>query len=261
MCTEQWWSYFKRRVQIQSARAQRFNGQRGMSSKEPPHNAAMDAVVATLARLQGQMSDISDKMDTKFESMSERLSDSVESQLANFKPSTQKPVFKGRGNEKQFDFITTMETNHDNIESNIKAGKHSSALDMVYEGNETMKKRKKLVCYADVTSWATANEYEGPSLAEGSDDEKKMRNAESLMERRARGASSKGRTSRSSRYYHNAGTRGSFRGGRSYQNDERISGRGGSCYECGRQGHWARECRDKKSSGSSSYGGRQTRKN
>jgi hypothetical protein len=232
-----------------------------MASNGPPPTGAMDAVVATLERLQGQMADISSKMDSKFESMSERLTDSVETQLSNFKPSAQKPVFKGKGNEKQFDFITTMETNHDTIETAIKAGRHSNALDMVYEGNETMKKRKKLVCYADVTSWATANEYEGPSLAERSDDEKKMRNAESLMERRARGAGTKGRTTRSSRYYNNVGSRGLFRGGRPHQSDERTSARGGNCYECGRPGHWARECRDKRSSGSASYGGRQNRKN
>jgi hypothetical protein len=167
---------------------------------------------------------------------------------------TPKPVVLTNGNQQQHDFIEDIQHGLKGTGNAIRTGRPEAALDFVDQGNILCEKRKKLVLYANSTSWAAANEYAGPELAENSDDEKKMRRCENAAERKSRAKTSRGRGRASSGYQRerfSSSDRRSFQRGR-FSNDKR-GGRTGACHECGRFGHWANECRNKRSSGSANY--------
>ena len=221
-----------------------------------PAKTPQQVILETLGQMQQQMNTMtadSASMNDKLDSIEGRVNDSIEKQENIAQASKVQPKMKRKGNEKQIAFAFAVSGKNDEGIAAIRAGKPSTAIDHFLEGNEIIRKRVKLISYADATSWAAATEYEGPELAENSDDEKKMRRCEAAAERKVK-SSGKTRGARTYRSY-NYSNRGRqpFREGRSYDRDERSSSKNGKCFECGRFGHWARECRDKRKGYDNNY--------
>jgi hypothetical protein len=174
--------------------------------------------------------------------------------VADFTPKrVPKPVTLTNGNQQQHDFIEDVQHNLNAADSAIRAKKLEPALEFIAQGNLLLDKRKKLVKYANSTSWMAANEYAGPELADDSDDEKKMRRCENAADRKMRAKGNRARGRGSSRYGGNyqrdqngSSERQYFQRNRGF--NERRGGRSGACHECGRFGHWANECRNRRSS-------------
>jgi hypothetical protein len=170
-----------------------------------------------------------------------------------------KAVMTKPGNQKQLDFALNVKQLMASSSSAYKSNKGQAAIDFLETGDGIADKIIKLIKYADSTSWATANEYEGPVLAEGSGDEKKMRSAESMIDRRSkvrgRGGRSRGyRTYRSNWNQRDSYQERPFRQSRRY--DDAYGRAGKTCYECGKSGHFACDCYSKKTTSSSSNGGK-----
>jgi hypothetical protein len=216
-----------------------------------PAKTTQQVMLETLQKMQDQMNTMvadSASLNCKMDVIEERVNDGIEAQETLALATKAVPKMKRQGNQKQVGFAFAVKDKNDAAIAACRSGKPMTAVDLLLEGNETIAKRVKLISYADSTSWAAATEYEGPELAEDSADEKKMRRCEAAAEKKSKsGGKSRGaRTNRSYKFFNKG--RESFRDGRSYDREDRDSNRNGKCFECGKYGHWARECRDKKKS-------------
>lgn len=210
------------------------------SKKKEEKTSDMDSIQQLLKELTGTMN-----------ARLDRIEDSMENRETESKNTTKHVVLKKPGNQKQLDYNTEIHDIMEKASTTAKAGKITKAIELMQEGMVLVKKRIKLIKYADMYSWAAAAEYEGPELADNSSDEKRMRQAEAAAERkqksrmRARG----NKEARSSgRHYGNTSNQ-PFRRGRPADEDRRQYGRparAGKCHECGRFGHWAAECYSRK---------------
>ena len=91
---------------------------------------------------------------------------------------------KFKGNRKQFELNANLSNIFKRIEENID--NLSEIRPLIEEGQQLIKKRQKLIKLADRSKdgWQVAQEYESDDLASNSEDEKRIRKAESAVEKK-----------------------------------------------------------------------------
>jgi hypothetical protein len=92
-------------------------------------------------------------------------------------------VFKSKGCEDQFMFNSAVQCKIEEACVNLEREDLDKVHQLLREGNEAIEARNKLVKLADKSEggWATVSEYVDNDLADNSDDDKKIRRAETSV--------------------------------------------------------------------------------
>ena len=163
---------------------------------------------------------------------------------------TDPKIFKRKGNELQYKFSSKLEDVLTDAKDSISAKNPSKALESLDEGISFIKDRQKLILLADKSEygWKTAAEYEQHELATDEADAKRIRRAEERAEKVTKSEIAKKKSKKQSVFsrfkfqgvaqpgpsgLQNAVAAASF---------QQSSKRSGSCFACGRFGHWRANC-------------------
>ncbi|XP_041453613.1 uncharacterized protein LOC121406809 [Lytechinus variegatus] len=172
--------------------------------------------------------------------------------------------FQRRGNEEQHKVNVKIhrklvEANHYLEGSQDRPSAVSDAKEKIVEGIDIIEKRQKLIKMADKSplGWKLVDEYEQNTLADDSDDEKRMFKAEARAERKAK----KSKKPERRRYFPYSGYRASP--WKSHPGSQKEQGpstssytsytpfgrttpeerkKPGICFSCGKPGHWKVDC-------------------
>lgn len=128
----------------------------------------------------------------------------------------------------------------------------AKARQKISEGEDLLMQRQKIIKIADTSEhgWKVVEEYTANPLADDSDDEKRITRAQARAERKAKSSSSrlgKWTSSRGRRFAPYASTTrfdqpGTSRFYGSTGGDRTGAWKPGTCYACGKAGHWRAQC-------------------
>ena len=121
-------------------------------------------------------------MEVKFEEFRE-VSDGLQRKLKKQEEKTHK--FDKKTHKKQFLFNTELIEHIEEIQDAMERQKTTKVRKLLKEMNGKLEYRNKLIKLADRSKfgWLTVAEYEKDNLADGSDDEKRMKNSEKGAEK------------------------------------------------------------------------------
>ena len=164
--------------------------------------------------------------------------------------------FQRKGNEEQYKINVKVHRKLKEAEHSLKETDDiptaiSDAKVKIAEGIELIEKRQKLIKMADSSplGWKMVAEYEQNSLADNSEDEKRMFKAEARAERKVK----KFKKQEFKRFQPYPGNKTSVSSWRASIKDQEVyssAGRGGVderrkpglCFSCGKPGHWKVDC-------------------
>lgn len=175
--------------------------------------------------------------DAKFEILANKTHEGPETTLAV-------PYMKSKGNQAQANFLTSLLKTISKAKRQTEAGDKEAVLETLDEATASVEKRFKLVKLADRSEygWDAANEYASDGLASDSEDEKKIKRAESAAAgKRKKKDEEKRRNSKKGRLEQGNSSRQFFRGSYgSYK--QRRTNPADLCFGCGNPGHWRADC-------------------
>ena len=175
------------------------------------------------------------------------------------------PKFKKKGNEKQFE-VNSLVLDHVQSASSFLAAtppQVEKALEELREGEKKLAHRNKLILIADSAEdgWEVVNEYQRRDLAEDSDDDKRIRQAEARASQKRRRAQSQKKRPNFAQGFSYPLFSSTVRASSpvpllqpsvfptAFQNPYSGSWpkaspglRGGSCFACGKFGHFRSQC-------------------
>ena len=163
--------------------------------------------------------------------------------------------FKKKANEDQHKFNTKVIDSLAEVSGALEKREITKAQDHLQKSEHMLNERQKHVLLAEKSEfvWATVHEYKKHELAEDSEDEKRILKSEIRAKAQSRQIRSKlparkyeslpQREDLTNRYYTpNVQTRTS-RASLNYSPATNVSNfKSGSCYSCGKFGHWRNEC-------------------
>ena len=163
-------------------------------------------------------------------------------------------TLKAKGNQAQADFVIDVLTKLDVANDKLNVDNKEEATAQINEAIKLLNKRLKLIKIADKSDygWQTVIEYMSDEVASGSEDERRIRRAESVVEKKRKKAQS-GTTAKKTKFLEDehvaqtAQDRQFFRssGTRFFQRRTqrpRLPGANDRCFGCGKQGHWRYQC-------------------
>ncbi|XP_072166403.1 uncharacterized protein [Diadema setosum] len=165
--------------------------------------------------------------------------------------------FQRKGNEEQYKVNIKVqrklrETEQILKEENDITTSVADAKAKIAEGIDIIDKRQKLIKMADSSplGWKMVAEYENNSLADNSDDEKRMFKAEARAERKAKKVKKQWEPRRFQPYAMNRSSWRPIHTGAKDQENHASTSRGGVderkrpglCFACGKPGHWKADC-------------------
>ena len=195
------------------------------------------------------LEDIKSYFDSKFEAIAKK---SLE--ISNKKPS----VLKRKGNQAQLDHELEVLSHVEFASQALGNNSEETAQDHLAKAITLINKRIKLVKLADKSEngWATVEQYVSDDLASDSDDDKKIRRAENRAEqKRKRSHKQLPTTYTNKRFKDVYNGRNSFGGPSGVPRNKpffrnsgasRASGSNGSCFGCGKFGHYRNQCNGSK---------------
>ena len=166
--------------------------------------------------------------------------------------SNDKYKFKKKGNEEQFKANAKVQQKLREADAFLKddvqiSRATTSAQEKIGEGMQLIEHRQKLIKMADNSDlgWKTVEEYEASTIADDSEDEKKMWKAETRAQRKMKQGKKPTYTNR--QYPYSRPTQpnqsAAIRGGGGAANIVPPSRKPGVCFSRGKPGHWRMECR------------------
>ena len=144
------------------------------------------------------LSDLKEELRSGFSSLKKELIEENNLAIKKLKSTASSaPKFKKKGNEKQYE-VNSLVLDHVQSASSFLAAtppQVEKALEELKEGEKKLAHRNKLILIADSAEegWEVVNEYQRRDLADDSDDDKRIRQAESRASQKRRRAQSQKR--------------------------------------------------------------------
>ena len=168
--------------------------------------------------------------------------ESAESQMKEIKrlKFNEPHKFKKKANEDQFKFNQKLSETLDSAKSAAEQSQLEKVKNDLEEGEKLISERQKHILLADKSDygWATVNEYKKHSLADGSDDEKRIFKAES----RARTSVNTLKKKKKSPASAESTPPSQARPIPSLVPGFSSRPKSGTCFACGKSGHWRASC-------------------
>jgi len=189
---------------------------------------------------------ITNYFDSKLEDKFQKLDRQYEQKQIVFKKPKKTNSFKFKGNQDQFEFNTEILEQVEEIEYLHKQGSSSRFTKRVKILKADLEKRNKLIRMADRSpaGWGIVKEYLSDEIASDSDDEKRIRAAETRAIRKH----NKNKTSYTSstvskppdQTFRNAS--GNYTDKQHQSNSRENTQKPGNCFACAKPGHWRKNC-------------------
>lgn len=204
------------------------------------------------------LSQMSEMITTTFGNLKRPAPDETSSgqilrEIKKIRTTDTRPMFKKKSNEDQYKAASKMLESLEEAKDCLASNEVHKAQEAIEEGIKFAKERQKLILLADQSKfgWNTVKEYKQHDLAEDSEDEKKIYKAEARAARNSRrNSNTRAVFSRKSSLASSTVssqqspipvvTSRGFSDLRSFPPSQRPSP--GTCFSCGKSGHWRSSC-------------------
>ena len=196
-------------------------------------------------------------LDSSVQQLKRSSTENTENQLKEIKKLkySEPQKFKKKANEDQYKFNAKLADSMVEVSETLETKEINKAQEALQKGKQMLSERQKHILLADKSEfgWGTVHEYKKHELADDSEDEKRILKSESRAKAQRKKTQSNftlKRYSNSSRkeefmprQYNSSGQIPNLRASVAYPPSSYKSNfKPGSCYACGKLGHWRNEC-------------------